>query len=321
MILFAKIVAVAIGVVFALLLLQREGYLHTDQASTEENAATRLRTIVPRVELDDPSKFKGALVLKTEKIIYCPVQKVASSEWLKVFRWVDRQDNWEQPKHKKHGLDYLSAMPLEDANDLLNSPEWLKFVVVREPAERLLSCFLQKCNKNNVQQEYINCPYLDIWPDLFQGEAFPDGTPSSPNDETLEVITAAFNEGREALFPQYVAVITRRVKKNPCSQNPHWAPQWCHCSLDVTAPVYNVVGSANMTAAAITAITPVVSSPERAEQIAQFLEHRMGSNHDRDGKKTSARKSAAKKYTEVMLRAVHDAYDKDYTLFSQYWEQ
>lgn len=47
-------------------------------------------------------------------------QQVASSEWLKVFRWVDRQDNWEQPKHKKHGLDYLSAMPLEDANDLLN---------------------------------------------------------------------------------------------------------------------------------------------------------------------------------------------------------
>lgn len=56
----------------------------TDQASTEENAATRLRTIVPRVELDDPSKFKGALVLKTEKIIYCPVQKVRKTPARKI---------------------------------------------------------------------------------------------------------------------------------------------------------------------------------------------------------------------------------------------
>lgn len=36
----------------------------------------------------------------------------------------------------------------------LSSPDWLKFAIVREPAERLLSCFLQKCNQWNMKGEY-----------------------------------------------------------------------------------------------------------------------------------------------------------------------
>ncbi|CAN0475210.1 unnamed protein product, partial [Laminaria digitata] len=46
---------------------------------------------------------------------------------------------------KEGALLRLKENNLERVNDILNSPEWLKFAVVREPAHRLLSCFLQKC--------------------------------------------------------------------------------------------------------------------------------------------------------------------------------
>lgn len=45
---------------------------------------------------------------------------MACTEWLKVFRWVDGQEDWEQPRHVKHGLDALSRMQLTRANEIMN---------------------------------------------------------------------------------------------------------------------------------------------------------------------------------------------------------
>ncbi|CAM9937360.1 unnamed protein product [Pylaiella littoralis] len=249
-------------------------------------------------------------------------ERVACTEWIKVFRWIDGHEDWSQPRHTKHGLDVVQKMGADRGNEILNSPDWLKFAVVREPAERLLSCFLQKCNQWNMKGEYPNCPYLELWPDLFGREHFPNGVPRRSNKKTLAVVLEAFEErGKDGMFATYVDSITRRVKADPCGQNGHWSPQFCHCSLDVTAPVFNIVGWHNMTEGAAAAIVPAASSPARGSEIATFLDERMKSNHERDGKKTSARSSADKAYTEDMLRAVHEAYARDYLLFSKYWEQ
>lgn len=48
------------------------------------------------------------------------LEKVASSEWFKVFRWIDGQSDWEQPRHINHGLDRLRDMDVGQANDILN---------------------------------------------------------------------------------------------------------------------------------------------------------------------------------------------------------
>ncbi|CAN0421047.1 unnamed protein product [Ectocarpus sp. 12 AP-2014] len=106
------------------------------------------------VELELPRHFDGALALKSERIVYCPIQKVACTEWIKVFRWIDGHEDWTEPRHQKHGLDVLEKMDVQRGNQILNSPDWLKFAVVREPAQRLLSCFLQKCNRYNMENEY-----------------------------------------------------------------------------------------------------------------------------------------------------------------------
>eukprot|EP00903_Cladosiphon_okamuranus_P012336 g11565.t1 len=274
------------------------------------------------VELDWPEQFGDALVLKSEKIVYCPIQKVACTEWLKVFRWIDGQPNWTEPRHVKHGLNKLKQYGVKRGNSMLNSSDWLKMAVVREPAERLLSCFLQKCTKWNMKGEYGNCPYLELWPDLFGPERFPGGVPRRPDEQTLSVVVEAFKErGRDHMFASYVKSITRKVKADPCAQNGHWAPQFCHCSLDKTAPVFRIVGWHNMTEEASAAIVPAASSRARGLEIAEFLNERMKSNHEAKGKKTDARRSAHESYTKEMLKEVHEAYAKDYELFSKYWEE
>ncbi|CAM9630005.1 unnamed protein product [Ascophyllum nodosum] len=231
---------------------------------------------------------------------------------MNVFRWMDGQEDWQQPRHVKHGLDELARMELKSANQILNSPEWLKLAIVREPTERLLSCFLQKCKKWNFKTEYINCPYLELWPDLF--------TTKYPSDETYKVIVDAFEErGWKSMFADYVKSIARQVEANPCDQNPHWAPQYCHCSLNRTSSVYHIAGWANMTEAVTSAIVPVVSTLERGQEIEEFLRRRMKYNHESQDKRTGARFYFENAYSESMLETVRVTYAKDYELFSKYW--
>lgn len=268
------------------------------------------------VMLTDPQQMANAVFLKSEKIVYCPIQKVASAEWNRVLRWVDGDpeamvgDPW-----KKGTLNRLKDTNIERVNDMLNSPEWLKFAVVREPAHRLLSCFLQKCATWNMRNEYENCPYLKLWPSLFDNEQ------RKHDDKTFTVITKAFKEhGRRSMFSSYVAEIARRVKRAPCAQNGHWAPQYCHCSLDITAPAFQIVGFRNMSEAGASLIVPAVSSPQRRAEVSEFLKSRMGADHDTGSKQTGSDALFDKFYTDDMLAQVRDAFAKDYTLFSQFWE-
>ncbi|CAM9523251.1 unnamed protein product [Discosporangium mesarthrocarpum] len=276
----------------------------------------------PSVVLHSSKDFRGTLSLKTEKIVYCPIQKVACSEWLKVFRWVDGQANWEKPLHVKHGLNVLRDLELEAANSILNSPEWLKFAVVREPLERLLSCFLQKCHAWGFEHEYRTCPYLALWPSLFADKSeYPDGVPKKPTGKTLKTVTKALRSRKwEQNFHDYVLMITQWVKRSPCTQNDHWAPQSCHCSLDRTAPLFTIIPfGSNMSARATEVIAPVASTPDRGTEIKDFIEKRMGSNSERPGKKTGAKRKVGDAFTPELLTAVRQAYAKDYELFDRYW--
>lgn len=68
----------------------------------------------------------------------------------------------------------------------------------------------------------------------------------------------------------------------------HWAPQYCHCSLAVTAPVYEVVAFHNMTEAAGKLIVDAVADAKRKTEVREFIRDRMDTNHDTKAKQTSA---------------------------------
>lgn len=45
---------------------------------------------------------------------------------------------------RKYTMATMPGMTPERATDILNDPTWTKGVFLRDPAERLLSCFLDK---------------------------------------------------------------------------------------------------------------------------------------------------------------------------------
>lgn len=68
----------------------------------------------------------------------------------------------------------------------------------------------------------------------------------------------------------------------------HWAPQYCHCSLDITAPDFQIVGFRNMSEAGASLIVPALSSPRRRVEVSEFLKSRMGADHDAGSKQTGS---------------------------------
>lgn len=45
---------------------------------------------------------------------------------------------------RKYKMSAMPGMTPEKASSILNDPEWTKAVFLRDPAERLLSCYLDK---------------------------------------------------------------------------------------------------------------------------------------------------------------------------------
>ncbi|CAM9946347.1 unnamed protein product, partial [Laminaria digitata] len=82
-------------------------------------------------------------------ILYCFV-KVASAEWKRSLRWMAGIDDWKGEHSNLHsivenGLERLADRGLEETRLAFESDRLLRFLVVRDPAERLVSAFLNKC--------------------------------------------------------------------------------------------------------------------------------------------------------------------------------
>ncbi|CAN0485892.1 unnamed protein product [Phaeothamnion confervicola] len=69
----------------------------------------------------------------------------------------------------RNGLPLLRQKSVGFVRDVMTDPTWTKLVVVREPAERLASGFVQKCYATGAtasqKEQYSNCPYLKLFPE------------------------------------------------------------------------------------------------------------------------------------------------------------
>ncbi|CAN0019199.1 unnamed protein product, partial [Ectocarpus sp. 6 AP-2014] len=123
-------------------------------------------------------KMKNVVILRGEGIIYCPIAKVASAEWKRSLRWMVGIEDWmgnHTNLHSagKNGLERLQEWGLEGITWALESNRYFRFVVVRDPAERLVSAFLNKCVTDGYMRGRLNrqgapnCAYLSLMPTLF----------------------------------------------------------------------------------------------------------------------------------------------------------
>lgn len=101
----------------------------------------------------EPQEHRKGLVFFTTPKVGCTVFKQLFRRMIYEVDWKtqsDYNDNKLLPHHPKfNGLTYLHDYTMEQANEIILSPNYTKAIFVRDPKERLLSAFLDKAISNN----------------------------------------------------------------------------------------------------------------------------------------------------------------------------
>ncbi|KAJ8907754.1 hypothetical protein NDN08_007860 [Rhodosorus marinus] len=152
------------------------------------------------------------IVSESLKAMYCPLPKVACSNWKSLFRKLEGFQNYKNLAlaHDKanSGLKYLKDYTEEEALKMVQDPEWLKFVVVRDPATRLLSAYLDKFYRRE-----LDSPEFIKFFDQLLGFQY--------RKNAVELFMPSFEE-----FIMYIG------RQSDFSMNEHWAPQVYLCQMD-----------------------------------------------------------------------------------------
>ncbi|KAH8051752.1 chondroitin 4-sulfotransferase [Aureococcus anophagefferens] len=82
------------------------------------------------------------------KLLYCAVPKVACTEFMRLFfrlKGENQNQRWKGDPHFRQDKPLFNKiMNVTTATALMNDPTWTKFAFWRDPAERLLSAYLDK---------------------------------------------------------------------------------------------------------------------------------------------------------------------------------
>jgi hypothetical protein len=165
------------------------------------------------------------------KLIFCGIPKVGITEWIKFFRYtLGAKDYLSLPHFKPDRLGYLmSTLSRKKAQEVLQDPTWTKAVFLRNPAERLLSGYLDKIQGQGFTQT-----------------VFKIGSKDDPKPKR-KVLT----------FEEFVDLVALdgddNDEDNPkgCTgprglhacTDPHWKPQVMTCGLDHLLPQFDFIGN------------------------------------------------------------------------------
>lgn len=155
------------------------------------------------------------------KLIFCGIPKAGITEWLKFLRFTRGAADFLSYPHVKMDREpfLLSSLEPEKAKDMLTDPAWTKAVFFRDPAERLLSAYLDK-----------------VVGDRYTQMVFRIGV-----DEDPKPILS---------FAEFVKLVTSNNETtcgksrgiNAC-QDPHFKPQMMTCGLDQLLPYFDMIGN------------------------------------------------------------------------------
>jgi hypothetical protein len=155
------------------------------------------------------------------KLIFCGIPKVGISEWIKFFRHTYGAKDYLSTPYYKHDTAefHISKLPLEKAQTLCNDPTWVKAAIWRDPAERLMSAYLDKIVRERYTQKYF-----------YVGK-----------DDPHYVLT----------FEEFVMLVTTSNVTDHHDRrglhyrvDPHWRPQlFAWCGMDHTLPLFDFIGS------------------------------------------------------------------------------
>ncbi|CAN0332810.1 unnamed protein product [Ectocarpus sp. 12 AP-2014] len=263
------------------------------------------------VTQEDLNSFQHFWLANVEhKVLMVAIPKVACTQVHALFLRLQGSENWDTQLmeeihyHKdmdKYKLSTMPNMPPGRASAILNDPTWTKGVFLRDPTERLLSCFLDKVVHRRSYS--VNVFKAE---DVLSFEKFVDLT-SKTAQARLQKDYPGGNLG-----------LTRR-------SNPHWRPQ-LFFGLDKFLPYFDFVGD----------FKHVQEHSEEFLKRAGLWEEFGASGWGRWGQAaffqrstvrghaTGSHDSLGQYYTPELLASVRDAYaDTDYKLLASlgWWNE
>jgi hypothetical protein len=215
------------------------------QESTACTAATTATTGIT-METNTNETFQLSLVahaaalhhlyfVPEAKLVFCGIPKVGMSEWIKLVRKTyGAHDYLSNPHFKADTIEFqMSNLPREAAQRIWNDPTWTKAVLWRNPAERLLSAYLDKIVRESYTQEYFHIVQSDDEPVpvlTFAEFVHLVASPTTTTTTTMQDPSDNVDNNNNKRGVHY------RV-------DPHWRPQLFTCGMDHLLPLYDFVGS------------------------------------------------------------------------------
>lgn len=234
---------------------------------------------------------------------FCTMGKVATTEWRRVFCKLNKEDcvddNNSSCNKQKCTWKTTQKMPT-------NAP-WAVFV--RDPLERLLSGFLDKCYNPKARKNQGHCaPNVVFNPK----DPFLD----AKNRSYANLLDSLDIEGQEkAMFGAYVDVF-------PLKWNVHFVPQAMFCDLHRNIDKYDFVG--NMGKDFYFDLDRMANKyggqlPEVLNSTFGYMQNVMSGNHENTGKKGSAHAThtpakVARFYTARTVRKALEYLSVDYVM-------
>ena len=199
---------------------------------TETHASTTMNlTLIPAGCSQLGSKgrsgpFDRTFLIPQGKLLFCGIPKVGITQWLRFSRFVFGAGDYQSIPHYKRDItpfqfDKLSRLRQEE---VMSDPSWTKAIFLRDPAERLLSAYLNKVEKPRFGELQVDLPTTNM---SFRVTVFHNWV------QSLETTPIAECQGRKG--PSWC-------------WNPHWRPQVYSCGIRETLPSFDFVGSLSQAA-------------------------------------------------------------------------
>ena len=170
--------------------------------------------------------FDRTFLIPQAKLLFCGIPKVGITQWLRFSRFVFGAGDYQSiPYYKKDitpfQFDNLSRLRQEE---VMSDPTWTKAIFLRDPAERLLSAYLDKVEPRQFRE-------LDL--DI------------KTTNKTFRV--NMFHNWVQSLETTPFANCQNRTGPSWC-WDPHWRPQVYSCGIRESLPSFDFVGSLSQAA-------------------------------------------------------------------------
>mmetsp|Transcript_5215 Transcript_5215/g.10515 ORF Transcript_5215/g.10515 Transcript_5215/m.10515 type:complete len:577 (-) Transcript_5215:113-1843(-) len=196
--------------------------IHPDQSSLPPPGCSLI------TEGAGSGSYQHLLLFPSAKLAICGIYKVGSTQWLQFLRFVLGAKDYQSNPHSKPDVKIMSFDKLRRDLQIkiLNDPEWKFATFLRDPAERLLSTYLDRvAGKDEIQTGWFRKSY-----NLRKRPSFP---------EFVEYIS---RNRTHCPFRQGSPTTDRLFGVDWCA-DPHWRPQTFNCGLSEFLPRFSYIGS------------------------------------------------------------------------------